>query len=407
MTERDESTARIGYPRRYKLPRYLDTGSDNANECLGEWLNANLMSGVRSFRGQFGYFGINALLPYEQTIADIAQVGGTVRFVLGANDGDLSAADVRGALRLVENTANGSLIVVRYDNALFHPKTLHLVRQDGSESAVVGSANFTKNGLGLNVEAMIVLDTSIGDDSSTISEIADAIDKWNGVTSNGVFPVRNEQEVVRLIAGGIIGVTRVRRPSTSIKLRSTQSTLGTRKSLWTRPTSSVSLPTTPRLGRVARPNQPIEIIQTSFWQWCKQLSSSDAQQVTSATNPTGKLRLSKAGFLIDHRNAFRQEMFANQAWQTRVQRGKAYEIVEVDFDVVIRGNALGTLRLTIDHAPHRIAGQNNVPTILAWGLRLNQLLRATNYVGDWVMIERDTQGRFHLSIQSAKPSWSP
>ena len=390
------------------MPRYLDTGSDQSDECLGEWLNTNLVSGVQRFRGQFGYFEINALLPYAQTLADIVQQGEMVRFVLGTNDGDLSAADVRYVLRLIENTANGSLVVIRYDNALFHPKTLHLIRQDGSEVAVVGSANFTGRGLGRNIEAMIVLDTSTGDDLSTIKAVADAIDKWNSVVADGVFPVRSEHDVLQLIADGIIDVTRVRQPSAPIKRRrSTQSTLGRRKSLWIRPATTITPLTYPRSGRSTRPKQPIGITQTTFWQWCKQLSSSDAQQVTSATNPTGKLRLSKAGFPIDHRTAFRQEMFGKQNWQPKILRGNAYEVAEIDFDVVVRGNALGTLKLTIDHAPHRIAGQNNVPTILAWGLRLNQILRTTNYVGDWVVIERDTKGEFHLTIQSAEPSWSP
>lgn len=158
------------------MPRYLDTGSGQASDCLGEWLNANLVAGIQSFRGQFGYFEINAMLPYATTLANLAQQGQPVRFVSGANDGDLSAADVRGVLRLAENTRSGSLVVVRYDNALFHPKSLHLVRQDGSQAAVVGSANITARGLGRNVEAMVVLDTAIADDSQAIQAVADAID---------------------------------------------------------------------------------------------------------------------------------------------------------------------------------------------------------------------------------------
>lgn len=158
-----------------------------------------------------------------------------------------------------------------------------------------------------------------------------------------------EQEVLQLIADGVIDVTRLRQPSTSIKLRrSKQSTPGKRKSLWTRPIIADGSSHPPRTRRFVPTTQPLQVQPTTFWRWCKQLSSSDAQQVTSATNPTGKLRLSKAGFPIDHRTAFRQELFANQNWQSRVQRGKAYEVAEVDFEGTVRGVTLGTLRLIID-----------------------------------------------------------
>ncbi len=401
------------------MPQYFDSGNGQPSECLGQWLDINLVPGILSFRGQFGYFEISALSPYRQVLSDTAQNGGSVRFVLGANDGNLSADDVRGVLDLVEGTANGSLVVVRYDNALFHPKTLHLVRQDGSEAAVVGSANFTGRGLGRNVEAMVALDTRDADNQAVIKAVADAIDRWNGVTSDGVFAVQSEQDVQRLIADGVIDVPQIRRPSTSIKnRRGKRSTLGKRSRMWTPPAvarSAVSRPASARSSSAGSrpsanrpaPNNAAPNTTSTFTRWCKQLSKSDAQQVTQATNPTGKLRLSKAGFDIDLASAFRSDMFGAANWQTLTRNGKTYEAAEIDFDVEVRGNWFGTLTLTVDHAAHRVAGQNNVPTVLAWGTRLNQALRGANYVGEWVVIEQNTGNGFLLTIQSAKPSWAP
>ena len=396
------------------MPRYFDSGNGQAGECLGQWLDTNLVVGTQSFRGQFGYFEISALAPYRQVLSDAAQSGGDVRFVLGANDGNLSADDVRGVLELVEGTTNGSLVVVRYDNALFHPKTLHLLRQDGSAAVVVGSANFTGRGLGRNVEAMVTLDTREADDLAVIKAVVDAIDRWNGVTADGVFVVQSEQDVQKLIADGVIDVPQVRQPSASIKTRrNKRSTLGRRSRMWTPPTSTRSPASRSAASRTRLP-PPVTVptatsasAATGFSRWCKQLSKSDAQQVTQATNPTGKLRLSKAGFDIDLQTAFRNELFGSANWQTLTRSGKTYEAADIDFDVNVQGNHFGMLTLTVDHAAHRVAGQNNVPTVLAWGTRLNQILRAANYVGDWVIIERGAGGEFLLTIQSAKPSWSP
>ena len=408
IARHSQSSKQARKERKSQLPRYFDTGSGQANECLGEWLNVNCRVGIQSFRGQFGYFEISALQPYAQALADVAQRGNAVKFVLGANDGNLSAEDVRGVLNIIQATTNGGLVVVRYANALFHPKTLHLMRDDGSEAVLVGSANFTGRGLGQNVEAMIGLDTRDGDALSMIHAVRDAIDRWSDVVSDGVFSIRSEQNVLQLIADGVIDVPQVRRSTASIKLRrSTQSTLGRRVRLWTPPTGGKSsVRRTPHSGRpLPAPTGTANLIP-HFTRWCKQLSKSDAQQVTQATNPTGKLRLSKAGFDIDLQTAFRNDLFGAANWQAVTRNGKTYEVAEVDFEVQVRGNALGTLTLTVDHAAHRVAGQNNVPTVLAWGLRLNQMLRGTNYVGDWVVIENNVSG-YTLTIQTAKPSWSP
>jgi hypothetical protein len=137
--------------------------------------------------------------------------------------------------------------------------------------------------------------------------------------------------------------------------------------------------------------------------WFKQMQSSDAQWVSERTNPTGKLRLSQAGFPIDHRKYFRYQLFDNQVWNSVTRSGNTYNIATIPFDVTVRGKHLGSQPLVIDHAPHREAGQNNVPTVLAWGTVLNRLLTSSSHIGDWVVIERDTSGSFSLTIQQTRP----
>ena len=59
----------------------------------------------------------------------------------------------------------------------YHPKTCHVRRSDGSQSAYVGSANLTGNGAVLHVEAGIALDSAEGDPEDVLSDIAAVVDR--------------------------------------------------------------------------------------------------------------------------------------------------------------------------------------------------------------------------------------
>jgi hypothetical protein len=139
---------------------------------------------------------------------------------------------------------------------------------------------------------------------------------------------------------------------------------------------------------------------TSLTSWSKTLTSTDAQHPPRPeSNPTGNLRLSKAGHPIDHLTWFRRELFANQNWIVGIDsKGNPLETVTVAMDVVVADSALGTIDIRVDHAPHREEGQNNVPTVLHWGSSLGPILRATDYTGAVVTIERLASGSFGLTI---------
>ena len=122
-----------------------------------------------------------------------------------------------------------------------------------------------------------------------------------------------------------------------------------------------------------------------------------AQQVDG--NQTGKLRLSQAGYQIDHKTWFREVFFDGLEWRSEIRNGQAYEVVSVPFRVSVNGRDLGVISLTIDHAPHRVAGQGNVPTVLAWGTRLMRELTTTSHVGEVISLVRAEDGSFSLTIQ--------
>ncbi len=393
------------------MAKYVDTGSNDSSHSLGHWLDTNLVPDVREFHAQFAYFTYTALRPYAETLKTVALAGFPVHVVLGSNEKSLVADDLRRMLKIVENAANASLTVVAYSNAKFHPKTVQIIRPDQSSAAVVGSGNFTHRGLGLNVEAGIVLDSAEGDDAAVIRQVADAINRWHLLTEPGVFPVRGESDIQALLSASIISVAPPpRQPSVSPSSTSntrTGNVLGTRQRLWIPPASvvaSASFPPTPTPTIVSASPATLPAPAATglpAQKWYKLMKASDAQQ--NAGHKIAQLRLTKSAFAIDFRRFFRYDLFGGLTWTAGTKSIHAYEYAEAAFDVHFPGKPIGRRTLQLHYAPHQEQSQNNYTSVLYWDEALKLELASFSYVGYWVVIERNEQEEFSLIIQSAQP----
>lgn len=400
--------------------RYFDTGHGGPDECLGRWLDQEVVDGIRSFRGQFGFYDGAALRKYLPTLQAMLAGGGVLRLVIGANSGDPPTTDdLTALLPLVGHGDRGKLTVVGFSNALFHPKTLHVVRANGSAVAVVGSANLTAKGLGHNVEAGLLIESSPYTEPA-VQRIAQAIERWANCADGGVHQVRTADDIEAMTMLGLIVTPGMRR-----RLRSRQQAQvapggrGTRTRGWQPlPTAlpAIDLPegegtgeAPPAVLTAALAEQIVTAPAPAAvaLRWAKMLKGSDAQQVPAGTNPTGKLRLGQAGFPIEQETYFRETFFGDLAWVQSERRGVAYEEVHVPFRVSRHGGPWVPMTLRVDHAPHRVAEQNNVPTVLSWGSELGSWLREHSQVGNWVVFEKDVNGDYWLSVRAAKPRWVP
>lgn len=204
------------------MAKYIDSGSGEADQDVGHWLDANVVAGIREFRCQFGCFRFSAIKPFADVLRDLAAVGGHVHFVLGSNFGSLIAADAQRLLRVAAGT-HASVTVVAFADAKFHSNTVHIIRADGSITAFVGSSNLTLRGLGQNVEAGVIFDSQDSDPADQLERIRNAIDWWRNVANNptahpliapGVFPIGTDDDLRELVRRGIINVpqSRWRRP---------------------------------------------------------------------------------------------------------------------------------------------------------------------------------------------------
>jgi len=159
-------------------------------------------------------------------------------------------------------------------------------------------------------------------------------------------------------------------------------------------------PARPRLVPAAAAPPEAEVVR----RWFKgPLKHTDAQIPWGpASNVTGNLRLAQAGHPIDQSTYFRDEFFAGAVWAPEPGSRGVLEVTTVPFEVEIDGVNYGEIGLRVDHAEYRIAGQNNVPTVLKWGEQLSPVLRARPYTGnDYVVLERLRGGRYRLRITTA------
>ena len=401
------------------MPRYIDTGNQKPKQDVGHWLDENVVAGIRGFRCQFGYFRFEAIRPFANVIHNVADLNDPVHLVLGSNAGSLIAQDAQLALRVADGR-DASLTIVSFADAEFHPKTIHIVRADGSSTAVVGSSNLTGRGLGKNIEASVILDSN-KDDPAVLQAIAEAIDRWHlldeeKLKEEGAYWINSDADIQDLANQGVINAPQPVRRVGGTRGSASISTLTRRQATWTpsregwRPTVPALIPRPAEIDIVApivepssEPEGPPSATAIVL-RWCKKLDGSDAQRVQG--NATGKLRLAKANFPIDKNTWFRHDFF-NTPWQSRKRQGNKLDVTTVRFDIRVNGRSMGQQDLIVDHGEHRIANQANVPTVLAWGTELNQELRDHNHVGNWVVLTRDVNGRFALTIQRNRPHWAP
>jgi hypothetical protein len=193
--------------------KYIDSGFREAEQTVAFWMQAALAAKIREVRCQAGYFTLDGSALLLPMLKQCAATGATVRLLLGSNGGATLASHIAflaGTLGVPRE--NVSLGVVSFDNALFHPKVYHLVREDGSQTAYVGSANLTGPGLsGMNVEAGVILDTSDGDNEKPLHDIVERIEAWFARRSAGLSTITDHKDIDNLLEAGHLALKPVRR----------------------------------------------------------------------------------------------------------------------------------------------------------------------------------------------------
>ncbi|MFP5309594.1 MAG: hypothetical protein ACLGIR_08450 [Actinomycetes bacterium] len=352
---------------------------------------------------------------------------GTKRIILGVDEGGAT----RQGLLLAEELFDEMWIFHEPRGGTFHPK-IYLASGAEKASLFIGSNNLTAGGLYSNHEAAVRLDFDL-----TRTEDVALVDRVEGYIARLIADhdvckpftpallrqleasrVRLSDEDARGNRGDtdrqgtppeggtetVFGESRERRRRDPAPSRGAGGRTG--RTSQSRGGGTQTPPSGGPQGTGGGAQTQGATSPSPVKRWSKQLSASDARQPSNPrTNPTGALRLGTAGHDIDRNTWFRSELFGGAVWQsTRDSRNNPIEQATVDFEVTVMGTSHGTIPMVVDHGLHRIAGQNNVPTILHWGPQMSAILDATNYTGKVVTLELTSAGTYRLSITQAVPT---
>lgn len=400
-------------------------------ETAGAFLREVLIDpGITSLTAVVAWGRFGGLRRLEPEIVAFRERGGQLRVVLGIDEGGATLPGLTLAVRLADQP------FVFHDRTArtFHPK-MYLAQGPDKAILLVGSSNLTAGGLFSNYEASLEAEFELPGE-----EAAGAL-----VGARGYIEMLLEDEhLCRPLDGGLIeslmedpryGISRGERrrrtskaslptgiedgeadqhgeadgvgvgafgPSRHGKTLAPPLSQEAREELDELegeaggetgpappvPPSTVDAPAAPIAG------QP-EVEET----WTKVLPASDAQHPPSEkSNPLGNMRLTRSTHDIPWLTWFRHEMFGGEDWvEGRDRKRNPKETATVPFRVTIDGESHGLIDLEVDHASHREEEQLNHATVLHWG-ELAPVLRATDYTGCTVTIDRMSDGSYRLDI---------
>lgn len=325
--------------------------------------------------------------------------GGHVAAIVGIDE----RGATRQGLRLLRDNSDDMWIYRDAGGGTFHPK-VYVLRGANQACIMVGSSNLTRGGLYDNYEASLVVTLDLPADTGLLKSV-DAYLELLRDQSEACLDV-NDELLERLNSSALVQDEDAHRDSPAADSESSAPALPFGK-----PTAKKTRVTVPAAGgrRVQalprRPGRteaeaPSEQIAA---RWFKKLAASDAQQPPGGgTNVTGVLRLTKSSLKIDQTTYFRKVLFGNASWNGIKVKGLPAQRADISFDVKVGNKFLGRHRVGVSHAAHREAKQHNVTTVLHWG-PLSERLREKSFVGQWVVIDKTSKGKFGLTIQNKRP----
>jgi hypothetical protein len=390
---------------------YIDSGRRDPDQALGSWLVQVAQDpSVVELRWQTGFFSVDGLGHIVPLMSRLKDADRVTRLLLGSNDGVTRRADIEVLLDIAGWPRQGLDIgIVSYGNSYYHPKTVHLKRDDGSMTAYVGSANLTKSGVSaLHVEAGIILDTKDGDDPEVLSRIGEAVDWWFEASRNGLFQLTGPDDLDTLVATKVLGMPRAPSPRSANDGEKTRSELPKLAPLIDVPPIASKEDASQTGSDSAEPvkddAEPAEADESTLpavvtvdEEWSKFLSASDAQR-KAVGHQRGSITLVKGRYSIDAQTYFRWDFFATAPWvEEQTRTGESRESAQVSMLVDIGGVNIGAQDIKITHALNRESGQGNYTTLIHLG-PLAPYFIAQNMIGRRISITRRNDGTFSLTI---------
>ncbi len=334
--------------------------------------------------------------------------GGTLRVILGIDEGIATVPGLQMAIELADEA------FVFHDRGArtFHPK-LYLAEGEMRAVLLVGSSNVTAGGLFSNYEASLEAGFALPDDEAEPA-LRDARAYVATLLEDDELCLPLDATLLRrLLDSPRYAISDRERRSPGPRPRGIggedvdergetgeagEEIFGKSRHAKAKVRKLPKAAAT-ELGRIEPKTAPAPASVTPVATWTKVLPASDAQHPPSAgSNPLGNARLTQAGHRIPWLTWFREDLFGPAKWTKGKDRhGNDVETAMVPFAVTIAGKSHGTVELQVDHASHRESEQHNHATVLHWD-SLGPVLRATDYTGRILTLQRMSDGSYRLDI---------
>jgi hypothetical protein len=158
-------------------------------------------------------------------------------------------------------------------------------------------------------------------------------------------------------------------------------------------------------GSVSTPSPTTPpVLATPSLRWWKRLTISDVMRKPASSHQRNHVILGQAGHPIDQKTWFRDTFFSSVNWQPeRMRTGNIKEVVNIPLEVFVNEDSQGRFSIRFDHAPNRIANQNNAPTWLQWS-GLTNLIRSQNFTDWYLVLERFAPDTYRLRLSQTEPT---
>ena len=207
------------------------------------------MPTATSFACQTGYFRAEPLEGHRDRVRDILASGGEFHLVVGANEDRLVADDLLRVVEIIEPWLGTSahFALVGFSTGVFHPKVFCCDLADGTRHALIGSANFTTNGMEHNVEACLAIDDA--DDAATVEDARMAILRWFEPSTSDLVEILDRDKIRDLAALRVVEPSKYSAPARSREQRGRKSDLPSLPRMFAKAKVSTRPPSsTPAIG---------------------------------------------------------------------------------------------------------------------------------------------------------------
>ncbi|MBE3079570.1 phospholipase D-like domain-containing protein [Clavibacter michiganensis] len=352
-------------------------------------------------------------------LANFRAGGGEVVLIIGVSEGGATREGLKLAVELSDEA-----YVFHDPRRTFHPK-VYLASGPAHQSLLVGSSNLTAGGLGWNYESSILIESDEPEEGvfvearKWIDQLLAEPQSCQRLTTTLIEELENAADIH--IGSEAVG-RRVPTRREEIPEDTDSAPVGMMAGLFGMP--DAPLKALPPLSRSLAPlriqrrqfekspggkglspsaTQDMAVSHHVQRRWFRVMDNTAAQQKKSANSKlTGNLRLTQGGLPIDHRTYFFADLFGGMPWAPMSKKKSASEVL-VMMSCVVDGQDLGVLDIRISHDMGRVSGQGNVPTVLHWGPKLGEILKAKSYIGYYVILERSRRDEFTLTLSKSKP----